>query len=99
MCLCDKPNHYMCFECECYLKDAVMDLIRQHKNDILDSCDWWWSIDNYDINVFCYEDEPYEPDAVFNINLYELDRGNTSSYDQSVQYDLPSMTRKEIRLL
>ena len=99
MCLCDKPNHYMCFECECYLKDAVMDLIRQHKNDILDSCDWWWSIDNYDINVFCYEDEPFEPSAIFSINLYELDEGHTSSYEGKSQYDLPSITRKEIGLL
>lgn len=81
------------------IKKQVMDLIHQHKNDILESCDWWWSVDNYDINVHCLEDEPYEPDAVFSINLYELDQGDTSSYESKSQYDLPPMTRKEIRLL
>jgi len=77
----------------------VLAVIKQHKNEILEDCDWWFTVGNYDLNVFCYEDEPFEPNAVFNINLYELDRGNTSSYDKDVQYDLPSMTRIGIRLL
>jgi hypothetical protein len=53
----------------------------------------------YDVNVFCLDDETFEtPEAVFSVNLYRLDQGDTSSYDSSVQYDLPSMTRREIRL-
>jgi hypothetical protein len=100
-CMCDKNEGYMCFYCEEFLKDAVKDLIHTHKNDILETCDWWWSInDEYDINVFCPDDEPFEPDAVFSINLYKLDQPDgTSSYDSSSQYDLDPMTRKEIRLL
>jgi len=81
------------------LKTQVMRVVRQYKDEILDSCDWWWTVENYDLNVHCPDDEPYEPDAVFQINLYELDRGDTSSYEGKSQYDLPSMTRKEIRLL
>jgi len=101
MCQCDNQNDYLCFECEEFLKDAVKDLIHKHKNDILDTCDWWWAIgDQYDVNVFCYEDDCDRPEARFEINLYKLDQPNgTSSYDSSSQYDLPSMTRKEIRLL
>jgi len=46
------------------------------------------------------DDENFEkPEAVFSINLYRLDLGDTSSYDSSSQYDLEPMTRKEIRLL
>lgn len=78
----------------------VYALIHKHKNDILDTGDWWWAIDNYDINVFCLDDENFEkPEALFSINLYELDQGDTSSYTKNVQYDLEPMTRKEIRLL
>jgi hypothetical protein len=79
--------------------DLVYAAIKQHKNEILEDCDWWFTVGNYDLNVFCYEDEPYEPDALFSINLYELDEGETSSYSKQSQYDLPQMTRKEIRLL
>ena len=97
MCQCDKPNHYLCFECESYLKDAVYDLIHKYKNEILEDCDWWYGLEDYSVNVFCYEDEPYEPDALFEINIYRV--GENGMDDYSDQYDLPSMTRKEIRLL
>jgi hypothetical protein len=98
--MCDKGEGYVCFYCEEYLKDAVKDLIHTHKNDILDTGDWWWAIDGHDINVHCLDDENFEkPEAVFSINLYRLDLGNTSSYDSDVQFDLEPMTRKEIRLL
>jgi hypothetical protein len=80
-------------------KELVYKAIRQYKDEILEDCDWWFTVDNYDLNVFCYEDEPFEPDAVFNINLYELDEEHTSSYEKKAQYDLPSLTRKEIDLL
>ena len=81
----------------------VYALIHKHKNEILETGDWWWAIntadDMYDVNVFCLDDENFEkPEAVFSINLYRLDQGDTSSYSSSVQYDLPSMTRREIRL-
>lgn len=100
MCTCPETNDYLCFYCEEYLKDAVMDLIHKHKNDILDTKDWWWAIDNlYDVNVHCMDDNADEPDAVFSINLYKLDYPDgTSSYDSSSQYDLDPMTRREIRL-
>lgn len=107
-CMCDKGEGYVCFFCEDYLKSVVKDLIHEHKNEILDSCDWWWSIetarDTYDLNVHCYDDNYEEdgrlsPDAVFSINLYRLDLGDTSSYTTNVRFDLEPMTRKEIRLL
>lgn len=100
MCMCDKDDDYLCFECECYLIDSVKDLIHKHKNEILETKDWWWAIDDlYDVNVFCYEEDGDKPESLFEINLYKLNQGNTSSYDLSVQYDLDPMTRREIRLL
>lgn len=103
MCMCDKGENYLCFYCEEFLKDAVKDLIHKHKNDILETNDWWWAIDTanskYDINVHCIDDDTDQPDAIFNINLYELDHGRTSSYELRAQHDLQPMTRKEIRLL
>lgn len=98
MCLCDTNENYLCFECECFYKDQVMQLIHHHKNDILEEKDWWWTINDYDINIFCYEDDPDSPDAIFSINLYRLDRDTTSSYTSDVQWDLEPMTRREIRL-
>ena len=103
MCMCDRSEGYLCFYCEDYIKDAVKDLVHKHKNEILESGDWWYAVstanDMYDVNVFCLDDETFEqPEAVFSVNLYRLDQGDTSSYDSSVQYDLPSMTRREIRL-
>ena len=102
MCMCDRDEGYLCFYCEDYIKDAVKDLVHKHKNDILESGDWWYAVntarDMYDVNVHCLDDENFEkPEAVFSINLYRLDQGDTSSYDSSVQWDLPSMTRREIR--
>lgn len=83
------------------MKGEVKDLIHKHKNDILETCEWWWAIgDRYDVNVFCNEEDCEHPDALFQINLYKLDQPHgTSSYDSSSQYDLEPMTRKEIRLL
>ena len=81
------------------LEEKVYKLIHDHKNEILDTGDWWWSVDNYDLNVFCYEDDKDDPKALFNINLYELDEEHTSSYGSNVQFDLEPMTRREIRLL
>lgn len=82
------------------LYSEVYKLIHDHKNEILDSQDWWWAIGNKDINIHCLDDDTWElPDAVYSINLYELNENGTSSYDSSVQYDLPPMTRREIRLL
>lgn len=103
-CMCDKGEGYMCFYCEEYLKGEAKDLIHKFKNEILDTGDWWYAIktanDMYDINVHCLDDENFEkPEAVFSINLYRLDLGDTSSYTTSVQFDLEPMTRKEIRLL
>jgi hypothetical protein len=102
--MCDRDDNYLCFYCEDYIKDAVKDLIHVHKNDILESGDWWYAVstanDVYDVNVHCLDDETFEtPEAVFSINLYRLDRGDTSSYQFDVQYDLEPMTRREIRLI
>ena len=102
--MCDRDEEYLCFYCEDYLQDAVKDLIRVHKDEILKTGDWWYAVetanDKYDVNVHCLDDENYdEPDAVFSINLYRLDLGDTSSYESDVQWDLPSMTRQEIRLI
>ena len=98
MCMCDRGEGYVCFTCEEFLQDAVKDLIHKYKNDILDSNDWWWYVetanDGYDINVFCYEDDPESPEALFNVNLYRTGHG----FSAESQYDLPSMTRREIRL-
>lgn len=82
------------------LDNKALAIIHQFKNEILDSGDWWHSFDNYDINVHCLDDANFNsPDAVFSINLYELDLGDTSSYSEQAQYDLTPMTRREIRLL
>ena len=82
------------------MNDQVYKLIHDHKNEILNTGDWWWAIEGYDINVHCADDENFEdPSAVFNINLYRLDLGDTSSYTKGVQHDLEPMTRREIRLL
>jgi hypothetical protein len=102
--MCDNGEEYLCFYCEEYIKDAVKDLIREHKEDILRVRDWWWAVetanDKYDVNVHCLDDENCdEPEAIFSINLYRLDRGNTSSYEERVQHDLEPMTREEIRTL
>lgn len=78
----------------------VYGLIHKFKNEILDTGDWWYAIDGHDINVHCLDDENFDqPEAIFSINLYELDLGDTSSYTKGVQFDLEPMTRKEIRLL
>lgn len=100
MCMCDEPNNYLCFECECFYKDAVMQLIYEHKDEIISEGDWWWSINSYDINVHCPIDHEWEdPNSIYHINLYRLDRGDTSSYESSVQWDLPPITRQEIQSL
>jgi hypothetical protein len=79
--------------------DEAMKLIHDHKNEILGTGDWWYALDGYDINVHCMDDDIDQPDAIFHINLYELDHGKTSSYDLRAQHDLTPMTRREIRLL
>ena len=104
MCMCDRDDNYLCFYCEDYIKGVVKNLIHAHKNDILETGDWWYAVgtanDNYDVNVHCPDDENFEtPEAVFSINLYRLDQGDTSSYITNVQYDLEPITRREIRLL
>lgn len=80
------------------MNNQIYRLIHDHKNEILETGDWWWAIDGYDINIHCQDDDFESPDAVFNINLYQLDLGHTSSYSAGVQQDLPQMTRREIRL-
>ena len=100
MCMCDRDDNYLCFYCEDYIKGVVKNLIHTHKNDILETGDWWYAVgtanDIYDVNVHCPDDENFEtPEAVFNINLYRLDRGD----EPDVQYDLEPMTRREIRIL
>jgi len=104
MCMCDRDEGYLCFYCEDYIQDAVKDLIRVHKDEIFKVRDWWYSVetanDKYDVNIHCLDDENYDkPEAEFSINLYRLDLGHTSSYESDVQWDLPSMTRQEIRLI
>ncbi len=104
MCMCDRHDNYLCFFCEDYLQNAVKDLIRKYKHEILRTGDWWYAVetanDMYDVNVHCLDDENFKkPKAVFSINLYRLDLGDTSSYNLSVQHDLEPMTRQEIRLI
>ena len=94
MCLCDTNENYLCFECECFYKDQVMQLIHHHKNEILEEKDWWWTINDYDINIFCYEDDPESPDAVFSINLYRLDREQEMplSFEKLISFCIISIT-------
>lgn len=82
------------------VRDEVYKLIHDYKNEILKDGDWWHCLDNHYLNVYCPDEDSFtQPDAIYRVNLYELDRGDTSSYSQDVQFDLPTMTRKEIRLL
>lgn len=77
----------------------VLAVIKKYKDEILDSTDWWYGFDHHDINVFCLDDEPYQLEAVFQINVYTLgDRGVDNMYEE-VENMMPSMTRLGIRLL
>lgn len=95
MCMC--ADEYLCYECEEFVKGEVKDLLHKYKDEILDSCDWWWGLDKFSINVFCQEDEPFEPDARFEINVYKV--GENGMDDYSIQWDLPSLTRQQLRIL
>jgi hypothetical protein len=79
-------------------KELVYKVIHDYKNEILDTGDWWYAVDGYDLNVHCPDDWE-NPLALYHINLYELDEEGLSSYHSEKQYDLPQMTRREIRLL
>jgi hypothetical protein len=79
--------------------DLVYAVIKRYKNEILEDCDWWYKFEFYDMNVHCQDDEPYEPDALFQINLYELNEHGLGDFEEKSQTNLPSMTRMEIRLL
>ncbi len=81
-------------------REQVYKAIHDHKNEILATGEWWWAIDGYDLNVYCPDEDDFEnPEAIYHINLYEMDEDGLSSYHSEDQYDLPQMTRQEIRLL
>jgi hypothetical protein len=80
-------------------KDLVRSVIRKYKNEILEDCDWWYGFEFHDMNVFCFDDEPYEPNALFHINIYTLgDNGINDWYEEEENMMLP-ITREELRLL
>ncbi len=80
-------------------KDEVLEVIKKYQDEILEQTDWWYGFENHDINVFCYDDNPYLPDSVFQISVYTLgDRGVDNMYEE-VENQIPSMTRLQIKLL
>jgi hypothetical protein len=80
-------------------KSFVLTIVKKYKNEILEQLDWWYGFDNHDLNVFCMEDEPYEPDAVFHFNVYTLGKDGVNDMYEEEQNMMPPMTREEIRLL
>ena len=95
MCQCDKPNGYLCFECEQYVAGEVKDLLHRYKYEIAKDGDWWYGLPDYSINVFCYDEGGWEkPDALFEINVYRV--GENGMDDYSIQWDLPPLTRQEL---
>lgn len=77
----------------------VLAIIKQYKEEILEDCDWWYGFDHHDINVFCNDDEPFQLEALFHINVYTLgDRGVDNMYEE-VENMMPPLTRLGIRML
>jgi len=80
-------------------KNLVYSIIKKYKEEILDTTDWWYGFDHHDINVFCSDDEPYQLEAVYQINVYTLgDRGVDDMFEEE-QNMMPPMTRIGIRML
>jgi|Laugresu1bdmlbsd_1035121.scaffolds.fasta_scaffold00129_22 hypothetical protein len=80
-------------------KKLVLATIKKYKDEILDQCDWWHGFEHHDINVFCLDDEPYDPDAVFHINIHTLGDNGMNDMFEEEQNMMQSMTREELRLL
>ncbi len=80
-------------------KKLVLATIKKYKDEILDQCDWWYGFEHHDINVFCLDDEPYQLEAVFQINVYTLGDHGVDDMFEEEQNMMPSMTRMGIRLL
>ena len=79
-----------------FMKDVVKNLIRIHKDEILEQEDWWYGLYNFSVNVHCLQDNSKSPDAVFSVNVYKV--GEDGMDDYSIQWDLEPRTRKEIEL-
>lgn len=75
-------------ELEKSLELEVLEIIRSHKNEILQDGDWWYGIDNHDVNVF------QEWEGEFRATVYRVDI--TGSTDYSCWYVIPSVKLNEI---
>jgi hypothetical protein len=80
-------------------KKLVLATIKKYKDEILDQCDWWYGLEHHDINVFCLDDEPYDTDAVFHINIHTLGDNGVNDMFEEQQNMMQSMTREELGLL
>jgi hypothetical protein len=80
-------------------KNLVYSIIKKYKDEIFDTTDWWYGFDHHDINVFCLDDEPYQLEAVYQINVYTLgDRGVDDMFEEEENM-MPPITRIGIRML
>ena len=94
MCMCDKWEAYLCYTCEQYLVGEVKELLHRYKYEIARDGDWWHGLPEYSVNIFCHEDDSDKPNPTFHINIYKV--GDNGMDDYSMQWDLPSITKREL---
>ena len=81
-------------------RNLIYKAIHDHKNEILETGDWWWGFEDHTLNVFCYDDQDWElPTAKYEINVYTLGENGNDDYAEERMNVLPSMTRQGLRLL
>jgi hypothetical protein len=63
-------------ELEKSLELEILEVVRNNREEILKDKDWWYGLDNYDINVF--QEEEY---SEFKITIYKLDSNGEADYN------------------
>ena len=76
-------------ELESNLELEMLEIIKNHKEEILKDTDWWHGLDNYDLNVF----QEIEEDE-FKAIVYKVDLNGDIDY--SYWYNIPSNKLNEI---
>lgn len=47
------------------LRQTIKNLIEQHRHEIVESNDWFYALDNYEVNV-----HDYDEDGIFSVVVY-----------------------------